>query len=228
MADKAIGELPAASAVQDADLIPVQQGGSAKKMTGAQFRQWAQSSVSQYVSDAQEAAQAAGDAAETATSKAADAARDAGTATTKASEAASSASAAQSAWQSTENMQVAVNTLPSGSAATVTKSQTAQGIRLTFGIPTGPQGAGVPGPQGPTGGNTYNIENTYNYLSPAAIEAQAAAGMYYFSIGTGEDSQGNPEAGHLLLVYSGSQEPDMYIDNDPSHDTYGHLLWEVD
>lgn len=59
MADKAIGELPQAPSVNDNSLLAVEQQGTAMKMTGAQFRQFAQASVVQYVASAKQAAQTA-------------------------------------------------------------------------------------------------------------------------------------------------------------------------
>ena len=41
MADKAIGELPAASSVRNDSLIPLEQQGTAMYMTGAHFAAWA-------------------------------------------------------------------------------------------------------------------------------------------------------------------------------------------
>ena len=46
MPDKPIGQLPSVPSVDDASLIPVEQGGVASKMTGYQFKQWAVNSVS--------------------------------------------------------------------------------------------------------------------------------------------------------------------------------------
>lgn len=71
MADKTIGSLPSVESVNDDSLIPAEQQGQAVKVTGAQFKQFAQASVSQYVSEAKgyatQAAQSAAEAAESVT-----------------------------------------------------------------------------------------------------------------------------------------------------------------
>lgn len=56
MADKNIGSLPAASTVDDDSLLVAEQQGQAVKVTGAQFKGFAQQAVRQYVEQAQEAA----------------------------------------------------------------------------------------------------------------------------------------------------------------------------
>lgn len=64
MADRSIGELteapigslPGIAALYDDTLIPVEQQGEARKMTGLQWKLYAQASVSQYVEAAQGAA----------------------------------------------------------------------------------------------------------------------------------------------------------------------------
>ena len=64
MADKNIGALPAASTVDDDSLLVAEQQGQAVKVTGAQFKGFAQQSVQQYVEQAQEAASDALEASE--------------------------------------------------------------------------------------------------------------------------------------------------------------------
>lgn len=64
MADKNIGSLPAASTVDDDSLLVAEQQGQAVKVTGAQFKGFAQQSVQQYVEQAQEAASDALEASE--------------------------------------------------------------------------------------------------------------------------------------------------------------------
>lgn len=56
MADKTIGSLPLAQTVDDGALFICEQQGTAMKVAGSQFKGYAQQSVSQYVSQAQEAA----------------------------------------------------------------------------------------------------------------------------------------------------------------------------
>lgn len=53
MADKMIGELPLAPQVTDSALLAVEQSGTAMKMTGAQFKEFAKDSVKGYIDDAQ-------------------------------------------------------------------------------------------------------------------------------------------------------------------------------
>lgn len=64
MADKNIGSLPAASTLDDDSLLVAEQQGQAVKVTGAQFKGFAQQSVQQYVEQAQEAASDALEASE--------------------------------------------------------------------------------------------------------------------------------------------------------------------
>lgn len=52
MADRAIGELPAAQNVDDTSLLAVEQQGRAMKMTGAQFKEFAKAGVKTYVTQA--------------------------------------------------------------------------------------------------------------------------------------------------------------------------------
>lgn len=64
MADKNIGSLPAASTVDDDSLLVAEQQGQAVKVTGSQFKGFAQQAVQQYVEQAQEAASDALEASE--------------------------------------------------------------------------------------------------------------------------------------------------------------------
>ena len=66
MADKTIGSLPAIESLDDTSLIPAEQQGVAVKVTGAQFKGFAQAAVGQYVTQAQAAAQDAESSAESA------------------------------------------------------------------------------------------------------------------------------------------------------------------
>lgn len=199
MADKTIGELPSLAQVTSGTLIPAEQNGNAGKMTGAQFAQWAQDSVSTQVTAAQQAAQTAtqkaGDASDSATSAAADAV---------------TATAAKNA---IINMGVVSNTLDPGSTATVTKTESQGVVTLTFGIPQGATGAqgpqgvqGIQGEQGPKGDTGTAV----------AVET---SGMYYFNVDNNESS---PTFGHLFLTYTGETAPEFEINND------GHLIWTVE
>ena len=132
IADKSIGELPAASSVNDDALFVIEQQGTAYSVAGSVWKGYAQQS-------AQAQAQAA----------AASATAAAGSATT----AQQAAEAAQSAQEAIENLGVAGTTLAPGASATVSKSVDGTGaVTLTFGIPQGIQGPqGVQGETGPTG-----------------------------------------------------------------------------
>ena len=81
--EAAIGSLPGIADLYDETLIPVEQQGEARHMTGAQWKRYAQAGVSKYVEDAQNAANdaqkavaAVGDAVEDAAASA-EAAKDA-------------------------------------------------------------------------------------------------------------------------------------------------------
>ena len=78
--EAAIGDLPGIADLYDDTLLPVEQQGEARHMTGAQWKRYAQASVSAYVEGAQEAAKAASgsaEAAEKSAKEAADSAQDA-------------------------------------------------------------------------------------------------------------------------------------------------------
>lgn len=206
MADKTIGELPSIANVSDNSLIPVEQNGAAGKMTGAQWRAWAQDTTSSYVAAAQQAADNAANSA-TAASNSATAANQ------SASNAANSANGAQSAKTAIENMTVSVETLSAGSDATVTKTTIGGIVNIEYGIPrgaTGPQG--LTGPQGPVGPQGPKGDTG----SAVAVET---SGMYYFNVDN--DSTSNTY-GHLFLTYTGDSPPDFEINED------GHLIWTVE
>lgn len=57
--EAAIGSLPGIAELYDDTLLPVEQQGEARHMTGAQWKAYAQASVSQYVEGAREEAEAA-------------------------------------------------------------------------------------------------------------------------------------------------------------------------
>lgn len=87
--EAAIGSLPGIADLYDDTLLPVEQQGEARHMTGAQWKRYAQAAVSVYVDGAKDAADAATDSAESAERSAQDAA----------DSAANAASSAQSAQQ---------------------------------------------------------------------------------------------------------------------------------
>lgn len=85
--EAAIGELPGIAGLYDDTLIPVEQQGEARHMTGAQWKGYAQASVSQYVEGAREEAERARTAAAEAKTSAQDAAKSAAGAADSADEA---------------------------------------------------------------------------------------------------------------------------------------------
>lgn len=134
MADKRIDELDAISSLSDDSLFVAEQSGSAGKVTGLQFKNFAKAAAESFAESAASSATAASESASAASS------------------AASSATAAQSA---IENMTVSSKTLATGAAATVTKTETAGVVNLEFGLPRGAKGdkgdTGDTGPKGETG-----------------------------------------------------------------------------
>lgn len=165
MADKTIGELPAASGLDDDSLLVVEQQGTAMRASGALWKGFVQSAVASQVSAAQHSAQAAASSAQVAQA------------------AQRSAQAAQAGAEmverAIENMTVSAETLSADSPAKVTKSASGVSFHLFFGIPSGPQG--IQGPQGPQG-----IQGP---PGPQGINgvAVAAEGQYAFNV----DSNGH-------------------------------------
>lgn len=161
MADKTIGSLPAATTVDDSSLWVAENQGQAQKVTGAQIKGFAQESVQQYVSQAQQAAQ-----------EALEAVSQIGTAVddTKANAQAAQAAqtSAESARQAIENMMVEAITLATGQPATVSKSLVDQVVKLTFGLPTGAKGD--PGNKGDTGTGIQSIELTSGTHAPGTTD----------------------------------------------------------
>ena len=135
MADKTIGELPAASGLDDDSLLVVEQQGTAMRASGALWKGFAQSAVASQVSAAQHSAQAAASSAQVAQ------------AAQRSAQAAQAG--AEMAERAIENMTVSADTLSADSPAKVTKSASGASFHLFFGIPRGPQG--IQGPQGPQG-----------------------------------------------------------------------------
>lgn len=146
--EAAIGSLPGIADLYDETLIPVEQQGKARHMTGAQWKRYAQAGVSKYVEDAQNAANdaqkavaAVGDAVEDAASSA----RAAETARAEAEE----------AREAIENMEAAADTLTAGQPASVTKTVENGIVRLLFGLPKGQKGT-----KGDAGSSIQSIERT--------------------------------------------------------------------
>lgn len=87
VAEATIGSLPEIASLYDDTLIPVEQQGEARRMTGAQWKQYARAGVEIYVDGAKESAKAA----ENSAASAAKSARDAAASATDAAESALSA-----------------------------------------------------------------------------------------------------------------------------------------
>lgn len=137
--EAAIGSLPGIADLYDDTLIPVEQQGEARHMTGAQWKKYAQAGVSKYVEDAQKAA----DDAQKAVASV-------GTAVENAAASATDAEAAregaQEAREAIENMEVSADTLTTGQPASVIKITENGVVHLTFGLPKGAKGTkGDPG-----------------------------------------------------------------------------------
>ena len=165
MADKTIGELPAASGLDDDSLLVVEQQGTAMRASGALWKGFAQSAVASQVSAAQHSAQAAASSAQVAQ------------AAQRSAQAAQAG--AEMAERAIENMTVSAETLSADSPAKVTKSASGASFHLFFGIPRGPQG--IQGPQGPQGIQGPSGPQGINGV------AVAAEGQYAFNV----DSNGH-------------------------------------
>lgn len=76
--EAAIGDLPGIADLYDDTLLPVEQQGEARHMTGAQWKAYAQAGVHQYVESAHTAARQAAEASDAACAYAQDAGKSAG------------------------------------------------------------------------------------------------------------------------------------------------------
>lgn len=212
MADKTIGSLPAATTVDDSSLWVAENQGQAQKVTGAQIKGFAQKSVQQYVSQAQQAAE-----------EALEAVSQIGTAV---DDTEANAQAAQAARAAIEGMGVAGTTLEAGQDATVTKTvdPSSGAVTLTFGIPQGPQGEtgptgpqGKPGEQGPAGptgpqGET-GPQGPQGNTGPQGPQGEPGSGLdilgQYGSLSELEQAVPSPAIGDNYYV--GASEPyDVY------------------
>jgi len=137
--------------------------------------------AAQSETNAEESASAAQRSAEAAAGSASTASGAAGTATNKASEASQSASDAEhakidaeAAKDSIKDMTASAHTLPSGSSATVTKTEGETTFNLDFGIPKGDKGdKGDPGAKGDKGTTPDFTIGTVQTL-PAGSQATAS------------------------------------------------------
>lgn len=240
MADKTIGELPSIANVTDASLIPVEQSGVAGKMTGAQFKAWAEAGASPYATQAAESATLAGQKATLAGNSASDAAGSASDAAASATEASGYADDAEDAKEAVLNMGVASETLEPGSPATVEKTSEGGVVTLTFGIPRGLQGPqgdqgpqgiqGVQGPKGDTGSTgpvgpqgPQGVQGPQGIQGPKGDTGTAVGvetqGVFYFWVDNDSESE---TFGHLFLNYAGEEAPNFSINEE------GHLIWTMD
>lgn len=143
-----IGSLPGIVDLYDDTLLPVEQQGEARHMTGAQWKKYAQAGVSKYVEAAKKAANDAQQAVATVGTAVQDAAA-------SAKDAETAREGAQKAQEAIENMEVSADTLTAGQPASVTKTTVDGIVHLLFGLPKGPKGI-----KGDTGSSIQSIERT--------------------------------------------------------------------
>lgn len=218
MADKTTGELPAvkvgslpmAPDIYDETLIPVEQQGIARHMTGAQWKSYAQASVNQYVNsakgfadDAKKSASSAANSATTASGAAAqavemknDTANLASAAEEDANSARQSAIDAAASKSAIENMKATAHSIAASSEATVTKSVASGVVTLYFGIPRGDQGA--VGPRGPQG-----IQGPEGEQGPPGESGVVTPASGWFTLAGDAD-------GNLWACYNDSDTPPKF------------------
>lgn len=228
MADKRIGELPAAQTMDDDSLLIVEQSSQALNLPGKLLRTYAETAAVAVVKDSVDAAkQSAADAEKSA--------QNARESTKNAQESADAAKAAQTgaetARNAIENMVVDAETLPSGSEATVEKFVLGDTVRLHYGIPRGEQGIqgiqgeqgiqgiqgvqgiqgerGLQGEKGERGEQGPQGEKGERGINGVAVSAK---GVYAFNV---------DERGHLILSYTDDEAPDFSIDSN------GHLIANI-
>jgi len=206
-----IGGLPGIMDLYRDSLIPVEQQGEARKMTGGQFADYARESVREYVQQAEDSADKASEQVALAAQQVDRAAvqvllaeKQAEAASSNATKAQYSAEQAQTARKSIEDMSVSAETLPPDSTATAVKTAVGGSINIRFGIPQGPQGetgpAGQQGIQGPPGKDGINGISV------------PSNGKWAFNV---------DENGHLILGYTEDEAPDFSINED------GHLILNI-
>ena len=139
-------EAAASSAQQATQASQNASSAQAAAESASEDAQAASTSAGQSATQAQSSASAAQQSAASASASATTAQQQAQAAQSSASAAATSAIAAGEAQEAIENLGVSAETLPTGSAATVTKSVVDGIVQLLFGLPTGATGArGIPG-----------------------------------------------------------------------------------
>lgn len=181
--EAAIGSLPGIADLYDETLIPVEQQGKARHMTGAQWKRYAQAGVSKYVEDAQNAANdaqnavaAVGDAVEDAAASA-EAAKDA-------------REGAETARKAIEDMEVSADTLPAGEPASATKTTENGVVHLAFGLPEGAKGA-----KGDPGSSIQSVERTAGTGAAGTVDTYTITltdgTTYSFQVYNGADGTGS-------------------------------------
>ena len=232
--DKTIGELTLVSEVQDSTMIPVEQSGEAGRMSGQQFRLWAQQGVEQYVEEAEYQADRSTNAA--------------ASANTSVTAAQAHAAEANQAKDTIADMTVNGVTVGAGGSAYVNKSVSQSGaLTLTFGIPRGNPGAtgatgatpnltigtvntGAPGSQASASITGTPANPVLNLTIPRGNNGAkgetgvTANGMVYFNVDLDPNSQ---TYGCLFVTTMGPTEnpSPFWIDRDEDSDTYGCLFW---
>ena len=133
MADKKIGELPMAQALEDDSLLAVYQGNETRSIKGELIARFAREAAEGFVGQAAESAKQAAASRDAAAQSAADAEK-------SRDEAGQSAETADRSRQAIESMTVSAATLGTGAEATVTKSADEGVVHLRFGLPRGEPG----------------------------------------------------------------------------------------
>ena len=225
-----IGALPGIADLYDDSLLPVEQQGEARKMTGAQWKRYAQAGVSGYVEGAKEAAKAAADSAAAAEKSAENAAGSAGEA----------AGSAQSAKEYSGKPPVIRDgtwwTWNAERKEYVDTGEAARGERGEIG-PPGIQGIpGDQGIQGETGAGIQSIERTGGDGSPGTVDTYTITmtdgSNATFSVYNGADGTSFTVLGRygtldeLIEAHPvGSKSDAWAVGSAEDNDVY---LWDVD
>lgn len=187
MADKNIGALAAAADLYDDSLLVAEQQGAAVKVTGRQFKSFAQAAVRQYVDDAQNAA-----------NDALAAVGQVGTAVedTQANAAAAAASAQKAQQYSGKPPVIQSGTWWTWDADSQSYRDTGEAARGSAG-PAGPKGdtgdtgpQGVPGERGEKGesGTSFIVKGRFDTLEELNAAHPAGAAGDAYAVGTAEDN----------------------------------------
>lgn len=225
-----IGALPGIADLYDDSLLPVEQQGEARKMTGAQWKRYAQAGVSGYVEGAKEAAKAAAESAAAAEKSAENAAGSAGEA----------AGSAQSAKEYSGKPPVIRDgtwwTWNAERKEYVDTGEAARGERGEIG-PPGIQGIpGDQGIQGETGAGIQSIERTGGDGSPGTVDTYTITmtdgSEATFSVYNGADGTSFTVLGRygtldeLMAAHPAGSEGDAWaVGSAEDNDVY---LWDVD